>query len=536
MKNVKSVIRLRDKSGRTRQLSVDEALDEASSILSAGEHGNAHLLLEKAVRAAPFNAKARHLLGWSQALSGNVKEAAYNLRKAVDAEPNNAAYRGSLAHALMSHEPAEAIPHFLAAILLGSNSPDIFINLTSILLDLRREDEALKVCDLSVVACQEQFAVLMNRSVALRRLGRLEEALACCRRQQELQPDDAGVWSNMGNILRELGRLPESAEALRRACLPAPPNSSLRCDLALTLLLSGNYREGFREYEGRWQNVAAKGRRLNLGKPLWDGSFLDGKSILLYHEQGLGDSIQMVRYLPQVAKLGGRIALAVPSPLVRLMSWVPGQHEIVPPGFAFGAFDTQCPLLSLPLMLETDIESIPPPASFVIPTGIRESWAQRIASAKTKVALVWAGSPGHAGNRYRSLRLCSFLSLIGVGDVDFFSLQVGPPAQELLSEGLGNRIRDLSPFLADFAETAAALSCMDLVISVDTAVAHMAGSLGKPVWTLLPFIPDWRWLMDRNDSPWYPSMRLFRQQAQGDWETVILEVLTALRLWLLDRA
>jgi Flp pilus assembly protein TadD len=536
MKNAKSIIRLRDRSGRTRQLSVDEALAEGSRILSAGDYGNALLVLEKAVRAAPFSAPARHLLGAAQANAGNLKDASLNLRKAVEAQPNNAAYRTALAQALMQLNPSEAVPHFLTAILLGSTSLDAFINLGIILLDLRSDEDALKVCDLGLAACPEHFGILMNCCVALRRLGQFEEALACCRRQQELQPGDGGVWSNMGNILRELGRLSESAEALRQACLLAPENGTARGNLALTLLLNGYYREGFREYEWRWHLPSAKGRRPNLGRPLWDGTPLGGKRIILHHEQGLGDSIQMARYLPAVAKLGGQIALAVPNPLFRLMSWLPGQYDLIPPGLPLGAFATQCPLLSLPLMLETDRESIPPPVSFVIPAAIRETWVQRIASSKPKVALVWAGNPDHAGDRHRSLPLRLFLPLIDVDNVDFFSLQVGPSAQELQSEGLGNRIRDLWPFLTDFAETAAALSCMDLLISVDTAVAHLGGTLGIPVWTLVPFAPDWRWLTVRNDSPWYPSMRLSRQQIQGDWGTVIGEILTALQVWLLANA
>ncbi len=535
MKSVKSVIRLRDKSGRTRQLSVDEALAEASRILSAGEYGNALLILEKAVRAAPFSARARQLLGESQALSGNLTEAVYNLRKAVDAEPKNAACRGSLAQALMPLNPTEAIPHFLSAMALGSTSVYVFGYLASILLDLNREEDALKVCDLGQTACPDQSVVLGVRTVVLRRLRRYEEALACCVRQRELQPVDGRAWCNIGVTLMALRRVDEAEEALRQACLLDPQNAEAHYNLALTLMLGGQYPEGFREYEWRWKTEFTKGQRQNFSQPLWDGTFLGNKRIFLYAEQGIGDTIQFARYLPLVAKLGGQITLAVPPPLVRLMSWLEERYDVKPPGTPAGGFDTHCPLMSLPLLCGTELDSIPPPATFVIPPSIQNIWAQRVASAKPKVALVWAGNPKHLKNRERSLPLRSLIPLLSVDEVDFFSLQLGPPSQELKAAGCQHRIRDLAPLLTDFAETAAALSCMDLLISVDTAIVHLAGTLQRTVWTLIPFAPDWRWLIGRSDSPWYPSMRLFRQHCQGDWDSVILEVRRALGAWLLDR-
>ncbi len=524
---MKTAFRVRDSSGRLRQLSLEEALAEASRNLADGEHANALVILDKAVRFAPFNAEARHLLGHAQANTGSLEEAAYNLRKAADADPNSAAYRASLAHVLMPAYPSEAVPHFLAAIVLGSSNPHVFGNLASILLDLRREEDALKVCELSLPACGEQFDILGSRSLALLRLGRHDEALACCRRQRELRPDDVKALCNMGNILGELGRLAESEEVLTHACLLDPHNGVAHCNLAQTLLLGGQYRQGFREYEWRWSTVMRDQRR-NFIQPLWDGSFLEGKHILLHAEQGAGDTIQFARYLPLVAKLGGRIALEVPPSLERLLTWLQVEQEVTPAALPDGGFVTHCPLLSLPLIFGTELESIPPPACFTIPAAIRECWAQRLAGGRPKVGLVWAGRPEHTNDRYRSLPLRAFLPLTNVNDVEFFSLQVGSPAQELRSEGLAHRIRDLSPFLTDFAETAAALSCMDLLISADTAVAHLAGTLGKPVWMLTPFAPDWRWLLNRNDSPWYPSMRLFRQKTPGGWEPVIGRILAAL--------
>ncbi len=279
---MKSAIRVRDRSGRARQLSVEKAIEEASQKIFVGEYQNALLLLEKAVRAAPFDPRARHLLGESQAKTGSLNEATYNLRKAVESDPHNPAYRASLAQALMPVNPNEAIPHFLAAIVDGSSNPEVFCNLTLILLSQRLEEDALKVCDLGLMACQDHFALLGNRAVALRHLGRHEEALACCRQQEELEPDNRGLWSNMGCILSELGRLPESEQALRQACRLDPQHGGSHYNLAQILLVSGKYREGFREYEWRWQSPGFKDKGRNFDRPLWDGGLLSGKRILLH--------------------------------------------------------------------------------------------------------------------------------------------------------------------------------------------------------------------------------------------------------------
>ncbi len=526
--SMKSAIRVRDQSGRSRQLSVDKAIDEASWNISAGEYQSAILLLEKAVRAAPFNPRIRHLLGESQAKMGILTEATYNLRKAVESDPQNPAFRASLAQALMPVNPNEAVPHFLAAILAGSTNPEVFCTLTLILLNQRLEEDALKVCDLGLMACEDRFALLGNRAVTLRHLGRREEALACCRQQEELQPDNPGLWSNMGCILSELGRLPESEEALRRACRLNPQHGGSHYNLAQILLVGGKYREGFHEYEWRWQSPGFKDKVRNFVQPLWDGGPLHGKRILLHAEQGAGDAIQFARYVPFVAKLGGQIALEVPASLVRLMKFLSGGHSVIAAGSPVGGFDTHCPLMSLALKFGTDLDSIPPLPQFAIPADLKASWAQRLACDKPKVAIVWAGNPTQQDDRTRSLPLRSLLPLTNFNDMEFFSLQVGAAAQQLKTAGPIGRIRDLAPFLTDYAETAAAVSFMDLVISVDTSVAHLAGTLGKPVWTLVSFIADWRYLKGRQDSPWYPTMRLFRQENPGDWGSVIREILAAL--------
>jgi len=524
-------IRIKDKEGRARQFSLEEALAQASRDLSTGDHGNALLILEKAVRSAPFDARARHLLGMSQANAGNLPDAIYNLTKAVEADPQNVDYRSALAHALMVEKPSAAIPHFVAAIQLGATGVTVFGYLASILLDLGRAEEALQVCDQGLANCPEKAGMLGARAVVLRRLDRLDESLACSHRQLELLPDGPAAWCNLGVTLLAFGRIAESEEALRKACALGPRNGEAHYNLALNLLLQGQYQEGFREYEWRWQTAFVKGHA-KIEQPLWDGSALGNKRLFLHAEQGAGDTIQLARYLPLVAKLGGQIFLAVPPQLVRLLKFLDAPYEVTPPGIPTGGIDTHCPLFRLPLLFGTQLDSIPPPPSFKIAVNLLELWARRVAGPKPKVGLVWAGSPGHLNDRNRSLPLRSLQPLLGMDEIDFFSLQLGPPAQELAKEALSQWVRDLSPFLSDYAETAAAISCLDLVISVDTSVAHLAASLGKPVWLLTPFAPDWRWMLGRQDSPWYPNMRLFRQKTRGDWDAVLTEIQNALPGWL----
>jgi hypothetical protein len=263
---------------------------------------------------------------------------------------------------------------------------------------------------------------------------------------------------------------------------------------------------------------------------------LSGKRILLTAEQGAGDVIQFARYVPLVAQLGGRIVMEAPPSLVRLLTFLSDRHDVIPIGSPPGAFETHCPLMSLPLKFGTELDSIPAPAQFAIPAEMKANWARRTSYEKPKVALVWAGNPTQQDDRTRSLSFRSLLPLTTLNDIEFFSLQVGAAAKELKTAGLAERIHDLSPFLTDYAETASAVACMDLVISVDTSVAHLAGTLGKPVWTLVSFVADWRYLKERNDSPWYPSMRLFRQKALGDWETIIQEIVVTLPTWLASRS
>jgi hypothetical protein len=289
----------------------------------------------------------------------------------------------------------------------------------------------------------------------------------------------------------------------------------------------GDFTAGWAEYEHRWHLPQVA--RLAVEAPMWAGEPLDGKTILLDAEQGFGDTIQFLRYVPLVAARGGRIVLRLQRSLVRLAASLPGELTIVTPGNRLGAFDLWCPLLSLPRVFGTRLESTPANVPYLgVRPALLDRWRRRLGGlAGLRVGIAWAGDPRHVNDFRRSIAFASWVPLLAVPGVSWVSLQLGPTAGAVATLA-PTRVLDLSAELTDFAETAGAIANLDLVIAADTAVVHLAGAIGAPVWTLLPFTPDWRWLLNREDSPWYPTMRLLRQPAPGEWDAVIAQ--TAERL------
>jgi Flp pilus assembly protein TadD len=527
---MKSLIRVKERNGAWRQLPVGEAVVEASRSLRQGDAESALRLLEKAVQYAPLVPAYRYLLGIAQVRHKLYGLAISNLREVVRLDGSNVDYLLSLGEVLMTEKPLEAIPFLARAVALGSKAPEAYSKLAALLLDKQEPEEALRVCDLGLKTCEAHAGIVGSRGLALSSLGRYEEALEGLQRAEALLPRDATTALGIGTVLIALGRVVEARSYMERAASLDPNSAEARFGLGLTLLLLGHYREGFREYEARWRTRQMMGRQSNFAGPVWDGSELQGRRVLLHPEQGAGDTIQFVRYAGFVRARGGRVVLLVPPALVRLMSWL-GDCEVATLGGSVPAtYDVHCALLSLPRIAGTEVDTVPAPAQFVVPSEMKEKW-NGILGEKLglRVGIVWAGNANHRNDRNRSLACRLFAPLLEIAGAQWFSLQVGPSAGQLAEDGTRNKIRDLAPELTDYAETAAAISQLDLVISADTSVAHLAGSLGKAVWMLTPFAPDWRWLLDRDDSPWYPSMRLFRQQAVGDWENVMQSVAESLR-------
>jgi hypothetical protein len=344
----------------------------------------------------------------------------------------------------------------------------------------------------------------------------------------ELSSNSAQLHYNMALAQRDLGELDEAMDAFRRAEILGYRKPELTWDRSLTQLLMGDYENGFKNYEARWSLPGAK--RRDAGLPDWDGVPLEkGQRLLVWAEQGFGDTLHFARYVPMLRAQGlARVIFEVQGPLARLLQRAPAFRgiNVVARGVPRPDAAAQVPLLSLPRLLRTRAQTIPADGPYITPPS--DIPAPYLRSGVLNVGLCWAGKPSHRNDRNRSVGAAGFVSLIDLPGASFHSLQKGPGARQIAEEGLSALVNDMGSTLSDFAETAAAIAPLDLIITVDTAIAHLAGAMGKTVWVLLPYAPDWRWMMAREDSPWYPTMTIFRQDTPGDWDPVLADVRAAL--------
>jgi hypothetical protein len=331
-------------------------------------------------------------------------------------------------------------------------------------------------------------------------------------------PDSLDAHNCHGLLLRDNGRFDEALAALDRAIACDRDAPEPHINRGLVLLLLGRWEQAWPEHEWRLRSSEMARYDRTLRGPAWDGRDLAGRTILLYTEQGFGDAIQFIRFLPMVADRGGRIVLDCQPALRRLFAAVPNVHELVTWDAPAPPYDVHCSLLSLPAIAHTTPQTISPP----LPDFAHQFQSSDLAPRPLRVGLAWAGNPAHRDDRRRSIPFAQLAPLLRVPGIEFHNLQLDDPAKDVIASPVS--IRDHSGHLTDFADTAAVVAQLDLVITVDTAVAHLAGTLGKPTWLLLAAVPDWRWLLDRDDSPWYPTMRLFRQRRAGDWAEVIQRV------------
>ena len=334
-------------------------------------------------------------------------------------------------------------------------------------------------------------------------------------------------WSDRALAYRSKNRLPQCLDAWQQVLALDPANGPARCYRALALLAMGRYQEGFPAWESRWEATNVRRPALTdrgvLGSE-WDGSDPAGKRILLHGEQGLGDCIQFMRYVQMVSALGADVVLEV-HPALRELAACLRPICMIGDGVPFGRFDLHCSLLSLPARFGTALSTIPPPAAFQISPSVQKRWRINLAPKTLRqVGLVWAGNPDNLIDARRSMHFQNLLPLLNVPEVQFFSLQLGEAACQLDDD----RVINLIPQLSSFVETAAAILQLDVIVTVDTAVAHLAASLGRPVYLMLPYSACWRWMVERDDSPWYPTMRLFRQPSPADWKSVVGAVASAL--------
>jgi len=388
------------------------------------------------------------------------------------------------------------------------------------LLRLKRYDEALATFDKILARYPDNADALGHRGVALAQLGQYDEALADYAQVRRIAPSFVHTLYNRGNAFLALARMEEALASYGEALALDPENPEANFNAAMTRLCLGDFREGWKQYEYRWERETNKADRPDYQRPMWRGEKdVQGKTILLAAEQGMGDAIQFARYAPLVAALGAKVVLGVHNPLTHVMTSVPGVSRVVGIGEVLPAFDLYCPLLSLPMVFETEVATIPARIPYIWPQQERiAKWHERLPqNGRLRVGVCWAGNSDHANDRHRSIPLERFAKVLSVSGVDFISLQkdVGAAQSSVLS---GHGVTQLGQDFADFADTAAVIALLDLVIAVDTSVAHLAGAMGKAVGILVPFRPDFRWMLHRTDSPWYPTMRLFRQSAIGDWD------------------
>lgn len=556
-----ATIEIRDRAGRRKRIPIEKAVEGAARDVLDGDLADAVAVLERVLRIQPSEPNALYLRGVAYLRACQPGMAVPYLQKAVSRVDNISEWQTNLGFALSrSGKAAEAAAAFKRVVALEPDNPGALSNLSGSMLRLKHFEEAAAAAERALAIDGEHADSLCNLSAALVGLERFEAAEAAARKALQLKPDDPDILCNLGGALYRLARFEEAAKELTRAvCLsPGSPNTyvnlvgaltaarriheslewceraialhpdepRLRYNRALAKLVSGDLAGGWPEYEWRWKSGQSERQ---FAEPLWDGADPRRRTVLLHAEQGLGDTIQFVRYVPLVAARGATVILEAPVKLMRLLSGLPGVHKMIACGDELPPFDMQCPLLSLPLACGTTLESIPNQVPYLhADDELRSKWKTRLNSGgRLKVGLAWAGSPTHRNDHNRSIPFDRLLPLLDVPGTAFYSLQVGPAVQDLERLGVSGRVRDLSP---DFAETAAVLAELDLLITVDTSIAHLAGALGVRTWLLLAYASDWRWLLDREDSPWYPSMRLFRQSEPKDWPGVAGRVAEELRI------
>lgn len=422
---------------------------------------------------------------------------------------------------------AEIVFRRLIAVLekgTASNARDVTLaqalNALGVIMRVQhRYPEAIALYERALQLDDRNAGVFSNLGNALKDAHELDGAIEAHRRALALTPDDAKINHNLGVSLVQAGCFAEGIAAYDRALALDPKFADAAWDRARALLYLGDFKRGWPAYEARWDLAEQKGRK----RPgtLWRGEEFAGKRLFIYGEQGFGDAIQCLRYLPQVKARGGTVIFECQPQLMPLAEGL-GADELVPrsPGAPTPPHDLIIPLLSLPQIFTPDLDSIPKTVPYLrAPPGRAAKFAPLFAQAgeKLKVGIVWSGSVTFKGNRDRALRLATFLRYFTLPQVQLYSLQKGPPEVELKLAPPDAPIVDLAPLLGDFADTAAAIDGLDLVLMTDSAVAHLAGAMGRPVWVVISFVAHWLWLAEREDSPWYPSMRFFRQVRPGEW-------------------
>jgi tetratricopeptide (TPR) repeat protein len=523
---------------------------------------------QKALRINPASYQAFYNIGVVRLAQKRLDEAAAAFQQTVKLKPDFPEAYNNLGVSLQKQGKwGHAIRGFQKAVGLNPQYAEAYFNLGRTFYELQRFNDAGQSYRTALKLNPEYAEAHHNLGLTLHKQGKLEQAAACYRKSLQLKPDDANVYYNMGNVFLDQGDFEEMAHWYQKAVVFAPDKAEAYNNLgkmlkeqgaieaaethfqeairskpdfidahfnrAITLLLSGNYAEGWPEYEWRfkkrnWKNIYPH----RFEQPRWDGTSFRGKTVLVHCEQGLGDAIQFARYLPMVKARGGTVVFETQKPLMAIFDRFPGVDHLAQISATRKPavdFNFHIPLLSLPGIFQTTLENIPAQVPYIFANPRKQAaWRKKVDPDHFKVGIVWAGGILHQKDSSRSCSLKDFLPLTHIADVQLYGLQKGPASQQVAELSSQIQMKNYGEEFKDFSDTAGLIANLDLVVSVDTAVAHLAGAMGKPVWVLLPLLPDWRWMHDRTDSPWYPTMRLFRQQNRGCWDEVVQHVARAL--------
>ncbi|HXW39573.1 MAG TPA: tetratricopeptide repeat protein [Xanthobacteraceae bacterium] len=537
-----------------------QALNEAVGLQRQGRLREAEKIYARVLKAAPGHFDALNLLGAVKARQGQMGEAQRLFRAAVKANPQAAQAWSNLGQALYAlKQPGEALVCLDKARALAPDDPAILGEHANILLTLDRprdalnefrevlarapqdvaarigsgaaqaalgcHDLALAEFDAALKVAPGYAGLQYNRGVALLNLGRYAEAVAANDAALAAVPGHANAWLNRGRALSQLNRWEAAVASYDKALAIRKDDANVHFNRALALLTLGDYGRGFAEYEWRWRRTGMP-PQTSRGRPLWLGEYpLTGKTVLLHAEQGFGDTIQFVRYVPLIAARAATVVLEVHPELTALLAGVSGAATVIARGEAPPRFDVHCPLGSLPLALRTEPGSVPAQIPYLAADPARlAKWSVRLNPLpRPRIAIAWSGNPSHVNDRNRSMAFAQMAPLFAAA-ASFVGVQRDVRDADAAGLAHATRLTQIGGELEDFVDTAAVLALCDLVVAVDTAVVHLAGAMGRPVWVLLPFAPDWRWTLQGERTPWYPTARLFRQASLDDWGGVIARV------------
>jgi tetratricopeptide (TPR) repeat protein len=531
-------------------------MQSAVGYFQAGDLASAGDVCRKILRKQPKNSHVLHFLGILYYQNCDYDAAINALKKSLHINPSDAEAWYNIGRAYEARDQInEAIDSYKSALRIKAYFVDAHINLGNLLQKKGQLDDAIFNYQRAIELDSNHAGAYYNLGVMFQEKSRLGEAISAFQNAIRLNPYHADAYhdlgyvfhmngqfneavgcyhkaiqvnsgmfdayNNLGRVYQGIGQVNEAISSYRKALDISPEFAEAHCNLAMALLLTGDFEQGWKEYGWRWK--LKDHSRYDLPQPVWDGSDISGKTIFLYAEQGFGDTIQFVRFAPLVAERGAQVILECQKELKSLIQQLRGVHSVITREDPLPEFDVHCPLLSLPLVFNTTPESIPAKIPYVAPNTIMlQEWSDKVKNdnARLKVGIVWSGNPKNKADQFRSIPLESFLQLWKIAG-GYYSLQKGEGSSQVKKLSEMFKLIDYTDEIHDFSDTAALIENLDLVICVDTAVAHLAGALGKPVWTLLPFNPDWRWMLNREDSPWYPTMRLFRQLSPGDWGSVM---------------